>query len=314
MIAIFLLLLSALQPPTPDSIEVEIRMNFPDGRFYLEVEGDPSSLRKFVGTTPVRVRPPAILRISHRHHQDRLVRIPTSMKNGTVVPVEAGPQFRNRGQYRSSWFVHEYDADLFVETDADTRIWVGDSLVGVGSGRYRVDFADGRYSLLLELESVMGYRRQLVHSEQRWFLVRKSLRAKPMVSHSLLFYPGLTQFYRRESVKALAFFAVTSAALGSFLYHDARYADRNRTYEAVVAEYRNAADAQALTLARRATALRDQVSVLGRYRDASMLLIGTTYALHLFDGIRPPRVGYRGEVVSVDPLVTGLGAGVSVSF
>jgi hypothetical protein len=190
-------------------------------------------------------------------------------------------------------------ANVVVETDAETRIFVNGKDMGQGTARLMIPYDEPTASIELRL----GSKRTTIPinlATNRSMYVNRYMAPDRLVSWILSPLPGLTQAYERSYSSALLIAAATAG--GVYVLHR-----RNDQYQ------RRQADYQELRTAYSGALYFDQVEQLGlemrayyphveraaQLRDISAYALGALFAVHLVDVAIPPKYGFR--KVSVGP-------------
>jgi len=239
------------------------------------------------------------LRFTHPSYGDRYaaIDVPSGEEMNLRVDLRINQiRFPNTS---STWFVLRNQANVVVETDADTRIMYNGNDIGQGLAMWMIK--DDEPMSVIELQ--MGSIRKTIpidFGSNTSVYVNQYL--KPDRRLSVLFspLPGLTQAYEGSYMKAVL---MVAAAAGGFRFVQIRtneYRDQQNRYRSLRNAYAQATVFDEVE--RRGNEMRayyPNVERAAQLRDISAVVLGSIYAIHLIDVAIPPKYGFR--KVSVGP-------------
>ncbi len=201
----------------------------------------------------------------------------------------------------STWFVLRNQANLVVETDADTRIFYNGNDIGLGLAMWMVKEDEPISVIELQQGSIRKTIPIDFDSKPSVFV---SHYLKPHLGVYLLAspVPGLSQAYEGSYVNALL---MATATIGGIRYLQNRnkgYHDRKSDYRSLRRAYEQATDFDEVE--RRGNAMRayyPHVERAAQLRDISAVVLGSIYAIHLIDVAIPPKYGFRKVSVGAHP-------------
>lgn len=200
---------------------------------------------------------------------------------------------------KSTWFVLRNQANVVVETDGDTRIFVDGNDFGSGTARWMIPYDEPAMSIELR----RGSKRITIPIDlttDRSMYVSRYLAPDQRVYWMLSPFPGLSQAYERSYSSALLMGASTIGGLYLLRMRTDQYEKRWADYRNLRASYlatSNFNEAEQLGIEMRE--FYPHVERAAQLRDISVVALATVFAAHLLDVSIPPKYGFR--KVSVGP-------------
>jgi hypothetical protein len=194
---------------------------------------------------------------------------------------------------QSTWFVLRNQANVVVETDAETRIFVNGNDMGQGTARVMIPYDEPTANIELRL----GSKRTTIPinlTTNRSMYVNQYMAPDRLVSWILSPLPGLTQAYEQSYSRALLIAAATAGGVYVLHSRNDQYQRRQADYQVLRNAYFATSDfneAEQLGLEMRA--FYPHVERAAQLRDISAYALGALFAVHLVDVAIPPKYGFR---------------------
>lgn len=214
---------------------------------------------------------------------------------------------------KSTWFVLRSQANLFVETDDDTKIFLNGEQIGQGTASLLLPY--GGPELTLELRwGPLRHTLPVDLQTHRSAYVKHHLAPHRVTYWFLSPFPGMTQLHEGRWITSAALLTASLASAAVLARSDMIYRDRRETYREIRADYRAATTfdkAEELGIQMDAAFVRYDRAA--QWRNASILLLGAAYGIHWVDVAIPPKYGFRRVTVRPNPYQM-VGADIRLGF
>ncbi len=306
MIPALLFFLALIQPP--DMTRARITLVHVDGiePLLMMLDEDPTTLRSISARETIDVAIGyTMVRVMHPEYADMVFGIEAQQGDTAEVRYPVIRLFEPFDPQKSGWFGIRNQANLYVETEDDTRIFLNGAELIRGPSWYDLPLDKGPYRL--EMRHPMGGERTWIlnYDTYRNFRVVRYFRPDRTISLLWSPLPGISQLYEQERVKGTALIGLN---IGLLLWWNHTRIAHNRadaSYQEAVRDYNLAVEVVVDDFAiLMEQAHANLVTAYDRRRSATYAL-GAAYALHLIDAWWPSRKGYRKVRLLPDPYAPG---------
>ncbi len=193
-----------------------------------------------------------------------------------------------------------WDANIIVLTDYDSKIKINDQ--GFGSENIRLSLTKGSYILNIENGNTTLKKEFTVSDDLQ--IINSYLRPSKSQVFKRSFIPGYAQITKRENFKGFIFIGISSALTISTALSVINSEKEKNKYEDLRNEYRLSQDPnRILEIISESNQALDEIEKSDKIRNYSLLGLGLVYTLNIFDGIKPPKIGFRSDRLYVKPFV-----------
>lgn len=194
---------------------------------------------------------------------------------------------------RSAYASLRWNANLVIETDRETSVWIDNELIGNGfikqtlpAGTYRVSF---RRTHREKRKSIFVTVRKHRLSYIKYFFLPSATVAKDYA-----FWPGASQLYKHQYLKGSALMLTTALAAVLGVSSNSKFLSRKQEYYRVRKNYLVTSDEHlALEYGNRLDELNNSTKKYQRRRNLFLITTGVLYVLNIYDAFQRPRSGYR---------------------
>jgi hypothetical protein len=219
------------------------------------------------------------------------------LRNSDFVTIEyeyLNPAFQPSTISDNASVAYLTNKNFLFSTDNETKIFLQDSLVGIGHTALSLNAEKVRFRL--ELQGKSRYR---TFSNQTGTFTYRNFYLKPTREKAITysFVPGLAQFYKRHQVKGILFASTFGLISALTVKEQIQFSHSKNEYEDIRAAYseeRNQSEALRL-----GNEMHDQKAIVDKeFKERNYALGGTLllYGLNVIDGLfSKPKLGYRKE-------------------
>lgn len=213
-----------------------------------------------------------------------------------LIPVRGKEEMSRRSSYpRLFW-----EANNFILSDPETDLYINGSLAG---RQYAVIDTVGSFEVKGVHESGREFTTTFRTVPEAPFQVHREF-VKPSANRARLlsFVPGGGQLYKKQTLKAVAFSAITLGGAVLAYSYESQYQDRIGEFNRLNSLYRSANNPEeAFRLGNDAEeAYKSSVS-LSQSRNRVLYATALVYLANIVDGFIAPAIGYRDKSRSIDP-------------
>lgn len=189
-----------------------------------------------------------------------------------------------------------YHANLVIVSDADSKIIIGNQVVGRGLATYRAETGPVEVKVMNPYTGMHTYTTKITNIPGDKAKVIEAY-SKPMRSTSRFsaLFPGASQFYKRQRWKGAVLSSSILLMTGLSIYQNARYRKQLTAFRETKSFYLDAtSEQQALELGNQMEVQHAGLVVRDRRRKTLLVITAALYAYNLFDGLlNKPKSGYR---------------------
>jgi len=213
-----------------------------------------------------------------------------------LIPVRGKQEMSRRSSYpRLFW-----EANNFILSDPETDLYINGSLAG---RQYAVINTAGSFEVKGVHESGREFTTTFRAVPEAPFQFHREF-VKPSAKRARLLsvVPGGSQFYKKHTLKAVAFSVVTLGGAALAYSYESRYQDQISEFNRLNSLYRSATNPEeAFRLGNEAEeAYKSSVS-LSQNRNRVLYATALVYLANIVDGFMAPSIGYRDESRTIDP-------------
>lgn len=189
-----------------------------------------------------------------------------------------------------------YAADVMIVTDFDTEIFYEDSLIGIGFAKAETGIGISRFQLKNPDFGTSDF--EIERSNTAFILPRKLYRRPHRSSARVLsFFPGASQFYKKQYGRSSILFTATTALIVMGANAHNTYQKELSIFNGLVSNYNKSTDEQrAFELGNLVDSQHEKVKKADNSRRIFIGAIISTYAFNIIDAfLKEPTGGYRKE-------------------
>lgn len=187
---------------------------------------------------------------------------------------------------------HHFNANVMVLTDEDSEIYYKGAYKGTGFAAFNAPEELGHVEL--KNPDFGSYKRSLSVKERQINFVEKYNRPQKFYSRIYAFFPGGSQAYKRQHLKAAALGIGTAGLITLAALRNAKYHNELDVFYEYKTEYENAkTEEKALQLGDLTESQHDLVNKIDNQRKFLLISGLLVYAYNIYDGITSkPKGGY----------------------
>jgi len=200
---------------------------------------------------------------------------------------------------RAAYARIKWDANLIIETDELTSIWINDK--PFGSELVVKNVPTGVYKIELQYNNGTRHTELVEIQQHRLTFLSKFFLPSEKNSKFYSFFPGVSQMYKQQYLKGGTAMVLSGLAIGLGLSNQSRYNSKKNEFNELYSKYLSISDENlALEYGNRLDEMKKTVNKYGIKRNIFFVATGVLYALNIYDGFQKPRMGYR-RTNSIDP-------------
>ncbi len=209
-----------------------------------------------------------------------------------TIPPVGKKEFRNSSK-SAAYARLKWEANLLVETDRETEIWIEGKFLGKGvakatlpGGTYQVQFKDKGGQSQSKLVTVESHRLNYVTF---FFLPSRKLSRIGSV------LPAFAQFHKKQYIKAGAIVLLTGLSVTAGIINNSRAKGKIEDFNETEDFYNRIKNNEDLGIAygERLETINYQIQTYHKRRNLFYTFTGVLYVLNILDAIITPKSGFR---------------------
>lgn len=194
---------------------------------------------------------------------------------------------------RSAYASLQWNANLIVETDRETSVWIDNKLIG--EGFIKQTLPAGTYLLSFRRAHGKKIKNSFVTIQKRRLsYVKYFFLPSATVARVYAFWPGASQLYKHQYLKGGALMLTTALTTVLGVSSNSKFSSRKDEYYLVQKESLKTTNEQlALKYSNQLDELSGSIKKYKRRRNLFLITAGVLYVLNIYDAFRSPQSGYR---------------------
>lgn len=270
---------------------------------YVVVNNDYNNCIKISKTDTLRFEPGEYnLNFLQEGFRDRTVKVSLNKgqverKSLTAIYIEDLNKRKDHSTYaRCFW-----DSNVIILSDSKSQIFVEEQYISDTNVRLQLDPGQ-TYTTTSTIGSVK-YTKNFTASNELTVISNYILPLKETVTKRS-FIPGYAQITKRENLKGYLFFGLVSAFSYSSIYSQIEIHQSKNTYDDLRIEYSDSSNPNdILRIIDDSNKELDNINKFKKIRNLSVLTGLVVYAYNIYDGFKPPKMGFRNEYFRFNPYI-----------
>lgn len=270
--------------------------------FYVVINNQFEDVLRIASGDSIEVKAePIHLRFVKQYYMDVIQHVDIKENNVHKISTRflqvRGEVVRSR---RSSYPRIHWENNNFILSDPQTEIYVDDRFLGT---HYAVLDTTGTFKVQLRHPTGSERVAKFVSAIDKPINFHQQyIKPSRSTARYLSFVPGGSQFYKKQTFKALAFTAATIGGAALALNYESRYQEQMSEFEDLNSQYFSANNAEdAFLLGNRAEAAYAEAEDLSKTRNRLIYGTALVYIANIVDGFLAPSIGYRDDSRKIDP-------------
>jgi hypothetical protein len=274
-----------------DSVYVVVNDNF--NAVFNIASGDTLTLA--TGTTKVR--------IIKKYYQDLVTTVEIQegeiRRLGTQLMPLSGREIEKQS-LRSSYARLFWEANNFILSDPETDLFVNGEYVGTHFAK--VDTV-GTFDVTGIHSSGARFTKTFkANAESPFHFHQKHVKPSRATSWSMSILPGGSQFYKKQTLKGIAFTALTLGGAALAYSYESRYQESFEEFGMINFKYRSADNPyDAIQLGVEAEKAYNKSVRLSKTRNRILYGTALVYFINIVDGFMAPAIGFREQSRLINP-------------